>query len=64
VGGKNPLTNRRIEAERFFNFADALTAEVIQVQRGHGGAAHGCDSFDFLAFELEVVRPELADRVK
>jgi len=28
---ENPSMNRRIEAERFFNFADALTAEVVQV---------------------------------
>ena len=56
--------NWRKQTECFFNFADALTPGVIHVECVHGRTAHGCQSFDFVAFEPEVFRPKLPDRVK
>ncbi len=46
--------NWRIETKRCFNFADALTARVIQVKCFYSGAALSSQSFDLIAAKPEV----------
>ena len=54
----------RIQPEGFFNFANPLTADVIQIEHRHGCAANGSPSFHFIAFESKVLRPPLPDGMK
>lgn len=42
----------RIQPEGFFNFANPLTADVIQIEHRHGCAANGSPSFHFIAFRI------------
>ena len=44
---------RRIEAKCFLNFADALSARVIQVKGLHRCAAHSGQSSDVIAIKPE-----------
>ena len=50
-----PSRNGRIQSKCCFNFADALTAGVIQVQCLHGCTAHGGQAFNLIALEPEVL---------
>jgi hypothetical protein len=56
--------NWRIETECFLNFADALTAGMIQIEGLHGGATHSGYSFDLIAIKTEVFWPELQEGMK
>jgi hypothetical protein len=49
---------------RLLQLANPLTAEVIQIEHHHRGAANRSPSFHFTAFESEVFRPQLLDGMK
>ena len=54
----------RIQPEDFFDVANPLAAEVIQIEHLHGRATNRNPSFHFTAFESEVFRPQLLDGMK
>ena len=52
----------RIQPEDFFDVANPLAAEVIQIEHLHGRATNRNPSFHFTAFESEVFRTTAVGR--
>ena len=59
-----PSASRRIQAEGFFDLANALTPDVIQVEGHDRCPTDSSASLDFITFESEVFGPLLSEGMK